>query len=62
MIQQITEAEDIQDLEKNIQEEANLLMISGCFHHVKSLEEKYHIAEDLKRWYAFGRTRAAFER
>jgi hypothetical protein len=39
-----------------MQEEANLLMISGCFHQVKSLQEKYHIAEDLKRWYVFGRT------
>jgi hypothetical protein len=35
-----------------MQEEENLLIMSfGCFHHVKSLEEKYHIAEDLKRWF-----------
>ncbi|XP_062600097.1 G2/M phase-specific E3 ubiquitin-protein ligase-like [Saccostrea cucullata] len=41
---------------------SSTLTLAGCFHHVRSIEDKVPLIRDMIKWYCLERTRTAFDR
>lgn len=55
-------AESLNKLREAMDRNSSTLTLAGCFHHVKSVEDRLEIVNDMLQWYVLGRTRAVCER
>lgn len=58
LILQIMHAESLDKL----RDAMDRLTFAGCFHHVKSVEDRHEIVNDMLQWHVLERTRAVCER